>query len=85
MTMSKEHIEKMGGEWPLIPPGNTVAGNIEAYKIRVPVYRQMVKEFFYNYEEEIDSRLKDGWLVKTITNIDLRNDVGIIVIFERCD
>lgn len=83
--MSKEHIEKMGGEWPLIPPGNTVAGKIEASKIRVPVYRQMVKEFFYNYEEEIDSRLKDGWLVKTITNIDLRNDVGIIVIFERCD
>lgn len=83
--MSKEHIEKMRGEWPLIPPGNTVAGNIEASKIRVPVYRQMVKEFFYNYEEEIDSRLKDGWLVKTITNIDLRSDVGIIVIFERCD
>lgn len=83
--MSKEHIEKMGGEWPLIPPGNTVAGNIEASKIRVPVYRQMVKEFFYNYEEEIGSRLKDGWLVKTITNIDLRSDVGIIVIFERCD
>lgn len=83
--MSKEHIEKMGGEWPLIPPGNTEGGNIESSKIRVPVYRQMVKEFFYNYEEEIDSRLKDGWLVKTITNIDLGSDVGIIVIFERCD
>lgn len=83
--MSKEHIEKMRGEWPLIPPGNTVAGNIESSKIRVPVYRQMVKEFFYNYEEEIDSRLKDGWLVKTMTPIDLKIDVGIVVIFERCD
>ena len=45
--MSKEHIEKRGGEWPLIPPGNTVAGNIEASKIRVPVYRQLVQSVNY--------------------------------------
>jgi hypothetical protein len=83
--MSKEHIEKMGGEWPPIPPGNTVAGNMDSSNTRVPVYRQMVKEFFSDYEEKIDSKLKDGWLVKTIINIDIRRDVGIIVIFERCD
>ena len=66
--MSKEHIEKMGGEWPLIPPGNTVAGNIEASKIRVPVYRQMIKSFNYKYvpevEQEISNVLNEGWLVK---------------------
>lgn len=83
--MSKEHIEKMGGEWPLIPPGNTVAGNIEASKIRVPVYRQMVKNFNYKYvpevEQEISNVLNEGWLVKTMVPI----DSGIVVIFERCD
>lgn len=79
--MSKEHIEKMGGEWPLIPPGNTVAGNIESSKIRVPVYRQMTKEFHYNYEEEIEHRLKEGWFVKTMVTF----ESGIVVIFERCD
>lgn len=83
--MSKEHIEKMGGEWPLIPPGNTVAGNIEASKIRVPVYRQMVKGFNYKYvpevEQEISNVLNEGWLVKTMVPI----DSGIVVIFERCD
>lgn len=66
--MSKEHIEKMGGEWPLIPPGNTVAGNIEASKIREPVYRQMIKSFNYKYvpevEQEISNVLNEGWLVK---------------------
>ena len=83
--MSKEHIEKMGGEWPLIPPGNTVAGNIEASKIRVPVYQQMVKSFNYKYvpevEQEISNVLNEGWLVKTMVPI----DSGIVVIFERCD
>ena len=83
--MSKEHIEKIGGEWPLIPPGNTVAGNIEASKIRVPVYRQMVKSFNYKYvpevEQEISNVLNEGWLVKTMVPI----DSGIVVIFERCD
>ena len=83
--MSKEHIEKMGGEWPLIPPGNIVAGNIEASKIRVHVYRQMVKSFNYKYvpevEQEISNVLNEGWLVKTMVPI----DSGIVVIFERCD
>lgn len=83
--MSKEHIEKMGNEWPLIPPGNTVAGNIEASKIRVPVYQQMVKSFNYKYvpevEQEISNVLNEGWLVKTMVPI----DSGIVVIFERCD
>lgn len=83
--MSKEHIEKMGGEWPLIPPGNTVAGNIESSKIRVPIYRQMVKSFNYKYvpevEQEISNVLNEGWLVKTMVPI----DSGIVVIFERCD
>lgn len=83
--MSKEHIEKTGGEWPLIPPGNTVADNIEASKIRVPVYRQMVKNFNYKYvpevEQEISNVLNEGWLVKTMVPI----DSGIVVIFERCD
>lgn len=83
--MSKEHIEKMGGEWPIIPPGNTVAGNIEVSKIRVPVYRQMVKSFNYKYapevEQEISNVLNEGWLVKTMVPI----DSGIVVIFERCD
>lgn len=83
--MSKEHIEKMRGEWPPIPPGNTVAGNIEASKIRVPVYRQMVKSFNYKYvpevEQEISNVLNEGWLVKTMVPI----DSGIVVIFERCD
>jgi hypothetical protein len=83
--MSKEHVEKMRGEWPLIPPGNTVAGNIEASKIRVPVYQQMVKSFNYKYvpevEQEISNVLNEGWLVKTMVPI----DSGIVVIFERCD
>lgn len=79
--MSKEHIEKMGGEWPLIPPGNTVAGNIESSKIRVPVYRQMVKEIHIKYEAEIDYWLERGWLVKTMST----TVSGIVVIFERYD
>lgn len=77
--MSKEHIEKMGGEWPLISPGNTVAGNIESSKIRVPEYRQMVKEISLKYESEIDKWLERGWFVKTMST----TGSGIVVIFER--
>lgn len=79
--MSKEHIEKMGGEWPLISPGNTVAGNIESSKIRVPEYRQMVKEISLKYESEIDKWLERGWFVKTMST----TGSGIVVIFERYD